>query len=244
MRIVVAVFVALSLASASLGQNTSDSEASKHPTQYRLHDISEHDSPLRVVGKVLFRANPNVLTYEVEAAVKNVSKKDVLSWSMLVRTSDGVLHFTSSNDYFFTRDVLAPDVSAGVTSGPIRLVAHPQGDTPPRKKGDSSNQSVTASAEIEFVQFQDGSTWGDSDIETEAFQARNATLQKLQSLQKVYAQLGEKPFLDALAEPTMLGCVERIHTDCKDNNGDSSCAREAIERMLDTATRRGFVEKP
>lgn len=244
MRFVIAVFVALSLTSASLGQNTSDSEASKQPTQYRLRDISEHDSPLRVVGKVLFRANPNVLTYEVEAAVKNVSKKDVLSWSMLVRTSDGVLHVTSSNDYFFTGDVLAPDVSAGVTSGPISLVAHPQGDTHTRKKRDSSNQAVTASAEIEFVQFQDGSTWGDSDIETEAFQARSATLQKLQSLQKVYAQLGEKPFLDALAEPTMLACVERVQRDCKDNNGHSSCAREAIERMLDIATRRGFLERP
>jgi len=237
-RFVIVVFVALLLTPASLGQNTSDSEASKQPTQYRLRDISEHDSPLRVVGKVLFRANLNVLTYEVEAAVKNVSKKDVLSWSMLVRTSDGVLHLTSSNDYFFTGDLLAPDVSAGVTSEPISLVAHPQGDTP------TSNQAVTASAEIEYVQFQDGSTWGDSDIETEAFQARSATLQKLQSLQKVYAQLGEKPFLDALAEPTMLACVERIQTDCKDNNGDSSCAREAIERMLDIATRRGFLEKP
>jgi hypothetical protein len=242
MRFVIAIFVALSLTSVSLGQNTSDSEASRQPTQYRLRDISQHDSPLRVVGKVLFRANPNVLTYEVEAAVKNVCKKDVLSWSMLVRTSDGVLHFTSSNDYFFTGDVLTPDVSASVTSGPISLVAHP--DTPTREKRDSSNQTVTASAEIEFVQFQDGSTWGDSDIETEAFQARSATLQKLQSLQKVYAQLGEKSFLDALVESTMLACVERIQTDCKDNNGDSSCAREAIERMLDIATRRGFLEKP
>jgi hypothetical protein len=244
MRFVIAVFVALSLTSASLGQNPSDSEASRQPKQYRLRDISEHDSPLRVVGKVSFRANPDVLTYEVEAAVKNVSKKDVLSWSVLVRTSDGVLHFTSSNDYFFTEDVLAPDVSAGVTSGPIRLVAHPQGDTSTQEKRDSSNQAVTASAEIEFVQFQDGSTWGDSDIETEAFQARNATLQKLRSLQKVYTQLGEKPFMDALAKPTMLGCVERIQTDCKDNNGDSSCEREAIERMLDVAVRRGFLEKP
>jgi hypothetical protein len=66
----------------------------------------------------------------------------------------------------------------------------------------ASNQAVTASAEIEFVQFQDGSTWGDSDTETEAFQARSATLQKLRSLQRVYAEQGEKAFLDALAEPT------------------------------------------
>src|SRR5579862_9718359 len=179
MRFVIAVFVALSLTSASLAQNTSDSEASKQPTQYRLRDISEHDSPLQVVGKVLFRANPNVLTYEVEAAVKNVSKKDVLSWSMLVRTSDGVLHFTSSNDYFFTGDVLAAGVSASVTSGPISLVAHPQGDIPTSEERHSPDRAVTASAEIEFVQFQDGSTWGDSDIGTEVFQARSATLQKL-----------------------------------------------------------------
>lgn len=209
-----------------LGQNTSDCEPSKQQTQYTLRDISENDSPLRVVGKVLFRANLAVLTYEVEAAVKNVSKKDVVSWSMLVRTSDGLLHFTSSHDYFFTGDVLVPGVSAGVTSGPINLVAHPQGDTPTREESHSSSRAVVASAEIEFVQFQDGSTWGDSDVETEAFQARSATLQKLQSLQRLYAELGQKAFMDALAEPTMLAGVEHIKTDCKANNDDSSCARE------------------
>jgi hypothetical protein len=228
----------------SLGQNTSDAEANEHPSQYALRDISEHGSPLRVVGKVSFRGNPAVLTYEVEAAVRNVSKKNVLSWSMLVRTSDGVLHFTSSNDYFFTGDVLAPEVSAGVNSGPIRLVAHPQGGIPTREERDSSSQAVTASAEIEFVQFQDGSTWGDNDTETEAFMDRSATLHKLESLQRVYAEQGEKAFLDALAESTMLTCVERIKTDCKANNDNSSCAREAIQRMMDSATHRGFLEKP
>jgi hypothetical protein len=190
-----------------------------------------------VVGKVLFRGSPAVVTYEVEAAVKNVSTKNVLSWSLLVRTSDRVLHFTSSNDYFFTGDVLAPDVSAGVHSGTISLVAHPQGET-------RSNQAVTASAEVEFVQFQDGSTWGDTDVETEALRGRSATLQRLELLQRVYAEQGEKAFLDALAEPTMLGCVERIQTDCRANNANSSCAREAIQRMLDLAAHRGFLEKP
>jgi hypothetical protein len=131
-RFLIVIFAVLSLCKTqvSVGQNTSDSETSEQPTQHALRDISEHDSPLRVDGKVLFRANPAVLTYEVEAAVRNVSKKDVLSWSMLVRTSDGVLHFKSSNDYFFSGDVLAPDVSAGVNSGPIRLVTHPPGDVP------------------------------------------------------------------------------------------------------------------
>ena len=226
-RFVVIVFAVLSVCETQvlLGQNTSDCEPSKLQTQYTLRDISENDSPLRVVGKVLFRANLAVLTYEVEAAVKNVSKKDVVSWSMLVRTSDGLLHFTSSHDYFFTGDVLVPGVSEGVTSGPINLVAHPQGDVP-TTEGHSSNRAITASAEIEFVQFQDGSTWGDSDSKTKAFQARSATLQRLQSLRRVYAERGEKAFLNALAEPTMLAGVEHIKTDCKANNDDSSCARE------------------
>jgi hypothetical protein len=81
-----------------LGQNTSGAEMNEHPTQYALRDISRRGSPLRVVGKLFFRGNPAVLTYEVEAAVKNVSKENVLSWSVLVRTSDGRLHYTSSND--------------------------------------------------------------------------------------------------------------------------------------------------
>jgi hypothetical protein len=244
-RFVILVFAVLSLCKTrALGQNTVDSEPRKQPTQCTLRDISEHDSPLRVVGKVLFRANPIVRTYEVEATVKNVSEKDVLSWSLLVRTSDGMLHFTSLHDYFFTGDVLVPGGSARIISGPISLVAHPQGDIPTREERRSSDRAVTASAEIEFVQFQDGSTWGDSDVETRAFQARSATLRKLQSLQRIYSELGEKAFLDALADPTMSWCVEVIKTDCKANPDDSSCAPEAIKRMLDSAARRGFLEKP
>jgi hypothetical protein len=239
------VFAVLSLCKTqvSSAQNTSDSDANEQPVQYNLRDISKHGSPLRAVGKVLFRGNPAVLTYEVEAAVKNVSKKSVLSWSVLVRTSDHMLDFTSSNDYFFTGDVLEPDVSGGVKSGPIRLVAHPQGDIPTRER-DSSGHAITASAEIKFVQFQDGSTWGDSDTETRAFQYRSASLQKLESLQRAYSEQGEKGFQDALAEPTGLACVERIKTDCKDNNDNSSCALGAIQRMLDAASHRGFLEKP
>jgi hypothetical protein len=123
-------------------------------------------------------------------------------------------------------------------------VAHPRVDIATREERDSSSQAVTASAEIEFVQFQDGSTWGDADVETKAFEKRSATLHKLESLQRVYADQGEKAFLDALAEPTMLGCLERINTDCKTNSDGSSCARGAIEGMLDSAAHRGFLEKP
>jgi hypothetical protein len=244
-RFVAIAFFVLSLCKTqvSLGQNARDSDAKRQPSQYVLRDISERGSPLRVVGKVLSRGNA-ILTFNVEAAVKNVSEKNVLSWSVLVRTSDGVLHFTSSSDYFFTGDVLSPGGSASVSSGPISLVAQPQGDMVAGEERVSSNHAVTASAEIEFVQLEDGSTWGDSDIQTEAFQARSATLHKLQSLQRVYAELGDKALLDALAEPTMLACVERIKTDCKANNDDPSCAREAIQRMLDLAASRGFLEKP
>jgi hypothetical protein len=51
----------------------------------------------------------------------------------------------------------------------------------------------------------------DSDVESESFQARSATLQNAAIAARVYAELGEKAFLDALAEPTMLACVERIN---------------------------------
>jgi hypothetical protein len=244
-RFVAIAFLVLSLCKTqvSFGQNTSDSDAKKQPSVYVLRDISERGSPLRAAGKVLSRGNA-ILTFNVEAAVANVSEKNVLSWSMLVRTSDGVLNFTSSNDYFFTVDVLAPDVSASVSSGPISLVAQSQGDMLAGEDRVSSNHAVTASLEIEFVQFEDGSTWGDSDAETRAFQYRSATLHKLESLQRAYSEQGEQGLLDALAEPIGLECVERIKMDCKDSNDNLSCTLEAIQRMLDSAAHRGFLEKP
>jgi hypothetical protein len=145
-RFVILVFAVLSLCKTrALGQNTVDSEPRKEPTQCTLRDISEHDSPLRVVGKVLFRANPIVLTYEVEATVKNVSEKDVLSWSLLVRTSDGMLHFTSLHDYFFTGDVLVP---GGVGTHNFR--AYQLGRTSPRRHSHKGRAAFVRSRRYRF----------------------------------------------------------------------------------------------
>ena len=126
----------------------------------------------------------------------------------------------------------------------FRLVGHPRRNLLTTELGDDSIGAVTATAEVEFVQFQDGSTWGDSDKKTEAFADRTMTLHKLESLQRVYSENGEKAFWDALSEPTTLACVNRVQTDCKASNDKLNCALGAIQTMVDIAAHQEFIEKP
>ena len=197
-----------------------------------------------------FRDNPAVVLryfYGVEALVKNVSDKDVLSWAVRFETSGGRasgLNFSYWHDYFLTGDALAAGAVESVHPSPSRFGAATVNGAPITHATDSSTQATTASVRVEFVQFRDGSTWGDGDVETEVFRERRQTLDKLESLQRLYSERGEKAFLDALAEPTTLPCIERVKKDCQNNNDDSSCALGTIQKMLASAAQYGFQEKP
>ena len=91
---------------------------------------------------------------------------------------------------------------------------------------------------LEFVQFTDGSIWGDRDEAVKVQLVRRETLHKVESLQQLYSERGGRALMDALAEPTALPCFERVKALCKNENTDSSCARKAIEEMLTTAARQ------
>ena len=75
-------FLVVCAAQVMLAQNDSEHKGNEQPSRYKLRDISKSGSPLHVPGTVTFRDNPAVVFryfYGVEALVKNVSDKDVLS---------------------------------------------------------------------------------------------------------------------------------------------------------------------
>ena len=214
-------------------------------TRYELRNVSGHRSPIHIDGYLTLRDDPaaSVRVYWAHAAVRNVSKKKISYWSVGVETTGGSgpgLNLIQSNDYFFTGDVFGPGETAKVQSCPISLVLRTVPNEPPGETGDST--TPTASARIKFVQFSDGSTWGDRDYAAHVHQLRRATLDKLESLQRLYSESGEKAFMDALQEPTGLPCFEQIKSECQSQSADSSCARKAIQQRLATAAQQRNLE--
>jgi len=196
-------------------------------------------SPIQVIGYVSFRDDPAVrirYNFAVNGMVKNASKKGIVCWSVLFETNGGTapgLNFTETHDYVFSGDVLLPGKSELVQSDPVQFGAA-EVNGAPMSGPEEVDPPRTASARVRFVQFSDGSTWGDRDAADEIRLERAATLNRVQLLQRVYEDQGEKAFTDAFSEVTGLACLERIKTVCQ-NEADSSCARKEIENILAAA---------
>src|SRR5215831_19026130 len=208
-----------------------------HLTHYVLRTVSGHRNPIRVDGYLTFRDDPvaNIRFYWVHASVKNLSKKSISYWSVRIETkvkSGPALNLSHSHDYFFTGDALPLDGSESLESCPIELVLRP---TNGEQKHATAPASV-ATVHVDWVQYSDGSSWGDLDAAARVHQERRYTLDKIQSLQKLYSEQGEKAFLDALEEPTADQCFEQTKAICRRQSTDSgSCVRKAIQQMLTTA---------
>jgi hypothetical protein len=162
----------------------------------KLRDVSDSGSPIRVSGQLTFRDDGSQVTpfsYEITATTKNVSSK-----SMLLM----VIHFEASGmggpghderysqEYFFT-EPLEPGAiekyeSGHGSFGPREALASPGADREP--------EPPSAAASVEFVQFSDGSTWGDPDAAADAFEIRRSTGCQLEALEHIYEQSGSKPF--------------------------------------------------
>jgi len=213
-------------------------------TRYELRNVSQHRSPIQIDGYLTLRDDPatNVRVYRVHASARNVSKKKISYWSVGFDgngSSGPSLNLIQSNDYFFTGDVFAPGETVKMTPCPIRLVLRTAKS--PAETGDST--ALTASARVEFVQFSDGTIWGDRDTAAKVQLDRSETLRsKIESLRKIYSEQGERAFMDALAEPTAFSCLERIKSLCRNENANSSCARKAIQQLLATAAQQHNLE--
>ena len=236
----------------SAQEGCGDHAAQEDSARSDLRNRSPHRSPIHIDGYVTFKDNAieNIRYYWVHASAKNTSKKGIAAWSASLEAAGGSgpqLNLRESHDFFFTGDVLAPSETEGVSdqSCPIRLVLRsgPNGNRY-AETADAIARPTNASVRVQFVQFTDGSIWGDRDEAAKVQLERRETLDKVKSLQQVYSEQGERAFIAALAEPTALACFERIKTLCRNENPDTSCARKGIAEMLTIATRQRKLEGP
>lgn len=182
------LFCLFLLSQTSLGQQ----QASEVPVE----NVTE-GSPLEATGKVLVQetvaGNEVNSSWEGENVVaKNISNKPIL----LLICSIGAVGPRAGYeggvamimDFFFHKRMLEPGdtfpLGMGET-GLVGMVINPLDKARDPKAG----------FRVEFVQFLDGSTFGDpAIIAKEAFARRTTTLRALQKLDRTYSEQGEQEF--------------------------------------------------
>jgi hypothetical protein len=226
---------------------TSAREEASAPSQeqqrYELADASGHRSPVQIAGYVTFRDNPSKVTrysYQVDASATNVSNKSVLLLRLRFETNGGSapgLDAIYESDYFFGEGTLAPGVSDDVHISPLSFGAPIVDGVPLVNTADPSTLGPTATARVEFVQFTDGSTWGDRDAAADVFKVRRATVRQLTALEKAYVQSGEQAFRAELSKENtpLLPGINSLRAACKDNLDYSRCALDKVRGMLEAA---------
>jgi hypothetical protein len=225
------VFMCLFLPVAVLSPNSASCTVSKQ--RMEIQDLSDKGSPIQISGYMALRydsENRFPFSYEQSTSIKNVSSKSILLMVVhLSATSGPGQDETYSQEYFFG-DTLAPgqvEVShdpeqrfgASVVNGeplPYRKDPHP-----------------AAQAHAEFVQFSDGSTWGDADSAKDVFETRRKTLEELDLLEHLYEQAGESAFLDELARADdSLNVIRQIKDECSEKTADPKCTHNIVHRTF------------
>jgi hypothetical protein len=143
------------------------------------------------------------------------------------------LDYTYQNDHFFSSGILHPGKAEGIRSSPLRFGASTVNGQPVPEHASSA---PAATAQVIFVQFVDGSTWGDSDAGREPVVVRNQTLQELGRLQRVLGEAGKQALKNELFKSdNPLPCISSIINNCSDKT--ASCLADGLRSMIEAAGR-------
>ena len=115
---------------------------------------------------------------------------------------------------FFTSEMLKPDAS-DVWHDSFGPFGEPTGET------ELKPEEPRATARIIFVQFEDGSIWGDPAKADDASRDRVLTQNELKLLIETYRTEGKEQFFTELMKPTRLaaiGTLQRLYADTKDTD--------------------------
>jgi hypothetical protein len=151
---------------------------------------------------------------------------------MIVRleASSGPGHDEKYSQEYFFADALAPG-HVEVNHSPEQRFGTPlvNGEPVPYRK----DPHPTAQAHAEFVQFSDGSTWGDADSATNVLSLRRKTVEELDLLEHLYEQAGESAFLEEFAQADdFLDVIRQMQDRCREKTVDSKCAYNIVHRTF------------
>lgn len=205
-----------------------------------ITDSSSSDSPLLVKGDVTAKDRPTEkLRYSVARRVSltNISSKPILLTIVAFKgTNVPGVNDTWSHDYYFS-DPFEPQSTEDNewTFGPFvsRMEVKSDGgsnwvDLEPER---GAPKKVTAS--VLFVQYADGSSWGDKEEANSILGVRQETVKTLTALASIYREKGETALVNALSESTGLPAVSSLQNFCQ-HSDDKGKVVDRLFRMLAT----------
>jgi hypothetical protein len=205
----------------------------------RLVDVSDKGSPVHISGQVLFKDDDTKISrysYQVKASATNVSNKRILLMVIRFEANGGTgpgYDSISRRDYFFFPNVVQPGAVENVDQAPISFDDPVVDGSPAVENATQSRPAATA--RVEFIEFDDGSIWGDAETATSEFEHRQRTIRQLGVLEHFYNYSGEQAFLDELSKQTDLGWISELRDDCKSKNNYFTCAHDEVLRLLEKA---------
>jgi hypothetical protein len=172
-------------------------------------NVSEQGCPVDVSGYVDFVAEkgatlPN--SFRIALTADNVSTKDVLAMVININTTGTgkiSLNKTRSEDYFFRDDLFKVNqkVELHDVSGPY---GEPSANAMPELSQPRSTAMIT------FVQFADGSTWGDASKGRDIAVDRLRSMNELKLLATTYDTKGDEQFVTELKRPSSSSAVNYL----------------------------------
>jgi hypothetical protein len=174
-------------------------------------------------------AGSHQFTCSAHLNLTNVSNKPILlivtESSARLKANDVVvatLDQRDVNDYFLKSDLLAPQKTVILES---RLF--PQRDSAETLKSlNSPSAKVLADARVVFVQFSDGSTWGNQAIGKDFLATRERAWKTLQVLNEAYQSKDKQKFVRVLNGPDGEGYLGDLFRIYEHTNDIEAVARE------------------
>jgi hypothetical protein len=190
-------------------------------------------------------ASKSIRSYQVDGRLHNTSNKEVML--LIVHfagngTSGPTLNFTYQKEYFFSLNVLGKESLEDFHSAMVRLKFPPVGQ-PIQERQVEGSAVPAASAETVFVEFVDGTTWGDSELAQDAFDERRETLRELGKLERLLRDGEEQALKEELSrqDGSALPCINSLVSSC--SGKADSCLMEGVRSMIEAANHHQFGMK-
>jgi hypothetical protein len=196
--------------------------------------VSKAGAPVTVTGRVTAKDQPSeVLRYSFEGDVEmtNISGRAILLMIVdlnIVSTLPISLDYLEEDDYFFEPKMLEPGSIAELQRRLGRL------GEPSRKDDFTKEVKPSARAKVLFVQFSDGSTWGDAAAGERLLTNRQLSLKQLELLKEDYQKRSEEEFSNELLKPTLLQPILSLQELYRENK-DLALVLARLEDMLENA---------
>jgi hypothetical protein len=190
-------------------------------------DVSEHGSPLSLSASATFGSYQQVgMTFacKAEVSTRNVSAKPVLAFVVgFSHNSDVEAGYPNEfTEYYLFGAPMRP----GETLDHEQFVGWTGTVRKPRQI-EISAEELSVRGEVLFVQFADGTTWGDPDEGTSSVQWEKNAFEQLKNLVSVYESYGSAALTDKIKQEDSftLGTLKQQYGDDPNNIG------QVVDRM-------------